>query len=268
MVPHSPLLPVFLHPDSPLWIAILNHPIEESCEFGVAACSSCDQSVNVVEITGTASARRIAIALASLTLGLGAAGCGGGGSQANPSQTTSAGPTGSSSSAPASTGPHSSASAGHSTAVTHGGTGSDRCHVADLKADIQVQKDGSAMAVLTHKGSRTCTVNGYLNYRGLLADNSAVVVMTKHVAHPGAPVLVTLKPGTSAFSGLKWASCDKADASCRVLAGVQVTPPGDTAHLTATVIGTDGKAQQQLTVSSAGFTAGSLQPASQGVVFL
>ncbi len=123
------------------------------------------------------------------------------------------------------------------------------------------------MAILTHKGSRTCTVKGYLNYRGLLADNSAVAVPTKHEAHPGAPVHITLKPGTSAFSGLKWTSCDKADASCKVLAGVQVTPPEEAAHLTATVLGTDGKALPQLAVSSAGFIAGSLQPASQGVVF-
>jgi uncharacterized protein DUF4232 len=202
----------------------------------------------------------IAIALTSLALGLGAAGCGNPAPQANPSQTTS-------SSVPAPTGSQSSASAGHSTPVTPAHTGSDRCHTADLKADVQIQRDGSAMTMLTNKGSRTCTVNGYLNYRGLLADNSSVAVTTKHQAHPGAPVQVTLKPGTTAFSGLKWTSCDKADASCTVLAGVQVTPPEETTHLTATVIGTDGKALLQLAVSAAGFTAGSLQPASQGVVF-
>jgi hypothetical protein len=123
------------------------------------------------------------------------------------------------------------------------------------------------MTMLTNKGSRTCTVNGYLTYRGLLADNSAVAVPTKHQAHPGTPVPITLKSGTSAFSGVKWTSCDKADASCKVLAGVQVTPPEETTHVTATVLGTDGRTLLQLTVSAGGFTAGSLQPASQGVVF-
>lgn len=202
-------------------------------------------------------ANSLVIALTSLALGIGAAGCGNPAPQANPSQTTSAG------SAVSSAAPPSTASAGHSPA----GTGSDRCHTADLKADVQLQKDGSAMTMLTNKGSRTCRVNGYLTYRGLLADNSAVTVPTKYQAHPGAPVPVTLKPGTSAFSGVKWTSCDKAAASCTVLAGVQVTPPDETTHVTATVLGTDGRALLQLAVSSAGFTAGSLQPASQGVVF-
>jgi hypothetical protein len=204
-------------------------------------------------------AQGIAIALSSLALGLGTTGCGHPAPQANPSQTTG--------SAVSSSPPQSSTSARHSTAATPAATGSDRCHVADLKADVQLQKDGSAMAILTNKGSRTCSVNGYLNYRGLLADNSAVAVTTKHEAHPGAPVPVTLKPGTSAFSGVKWTSCDKADASCKVLAGVQVTPPEETTHVTAAVIGTDGRAVLQLSVSPSGFTAGSLQPASQGVVF-
>jgi hypothetical protein len=202
----------------------------------------------------------IVIALTSLALGIGATGCGKSTPQANPSQTTSAVVPSSAASVP-----RTSVSAGHSTAVAPAAT--DRCHTADLKADVQLQKDGSAMTIVTNKVSRTCTVNGYLNYRGLLADNSAVAVPTKHEAHPGAPVHVTLKPGTSAFSGLKWTSCDKADASCKVLAGVQVTPPEETTHLTATVIGTDGKTVLQLAVSAAGFTAGSLQPASQGVVF-
>jgi len=200
----------------------------------------------------------IAIALTSLVVGLGLAGCGAGKPQASPSQTTSA---------TTSTVPPSGTSATHTTTVTPAGTGSGRCHAADLKADLQIQKDGSAMAILTNKSSRTCTVTGYLSYHGLLADNSTVAVATKHVANPGAPVPITLKQGISAFSGVKWTSCDKAEANCTVLAGLRVTPPEDTTQLTATVLGTDAKPLQQLTVSSAGFTAGSLQPASQGVVF-
>ncbi|MCQ4081336.1 DUF4232 domain-containing protein [Streptomyces sp. RB6PN25] len=123
------------------------------------------------------------------------------------------------------------------------------------------------MVILTNKGSHTCTVDGYLGYGGLLADNSVVNVPTKREAYPGASVRTTLKPGTSAFSGLKWASCDKADASCKVLAGVQVTPPDETTQLTATVIGLNGKPVDQLPVSAPGFTVGSLQPSNEGVVF-
>ncbi|MQS16632.1 DUF4232 domain-containing protein [Streptomyces kaniharaensis] len=126
----------------------------------------------------------------------------------------------------------------------------------------------TAMVMLTNKSSRTCTVHGYLGYGGLLADNGAVVTGSSRVAHPGQPVEVTLKPGVSAFSGLKWSSCDKAEPTCKVLGGITVTPPDETTQLTANLIGIDGKpVQQVLTVSAAGFTVGSLQPISQGVVF-
>ena len=55
--------------------------------------------------------------------------------------------------------------------------------------------------------------------------------------------------------------------SCKVLAGVVVTPPDETTQLTANVLGLDGKMLPQLLVSSAGFTEGSLQPSNEGVVF-
>ncbi|MFD9125474.1 DUF4232 domain-containing protein, partial [Kitasatospora sp. NPDC059571] len=146
-------------------------------------------------------------------------------------------------------------------------SGSDRCRTTELKADVQLQgTPGSAMVMLTNRGDRTCTVKGYLGYGGLLADNSRSDVATTRVPQPGAPVTVTLKPGTTAFSGLKWTLCDKADASCQVLAGVVVTPPDETTQLTATVYGTDAKTVLQLPVAKAGFTVGTLQPSSQGVL--
>ncbi|WP_344640373.1 DUF4232 domain-containing protein [Kitasatospora cystarginea] len=146
---------------------------------------------------------------------------------------------------------------------------STRCHTADLKADVQLQPDhpGSAMVMLTNKSTRTCTVHGYLGYGGLLADNSPVVTGSSRVAHPGQPIEVSLKPGVSAFSGLKWTSCDKADPTCKVLAGITITPPDETTQLNANLLGVDGKPVLQLTVSPSGFTVGSLQPVSQGVVF-
>ncbi|MDH6121939.1 hypothetical protein ABH930_003989 [Kitasatospora sp. GAS204A] len=146
---------------------------------------------------------------------------------------------------------------------------SERCHTNELTADIQLQPDfpGKAMVMLTNKGSRTCTVYGYLGYGGLLADNSPVTLGTNRVAYPGQSVAAKLAPGTTAFSGLKWNSCDKADPSCHVLAGVTITPPDETTQLTASVLGTDGKPLPQLAVSAAGFTVGTLQPSNEGVVF-
>ncbi|MDN3292538.1 DUF4232 domain-containing protein [Streptomyces ficellus] len=161
-----------------------------------------------------------------------------------------------------------SAAARASAAPAAAGTGVARCRAAQLKADIQIQQEGSAMLMLTNKSARTCTVKGYPAYSGLAADNSPLSVRTKRVAHPGAPMLVTLKPGRTAFAGLKWTSCDKADEKCNVLSGVVVTPPGDKAGITATVLGTDGKpVKETLEVSAEGFTTGSLQPASQSVLF-
>ncbi|MDH6132161.1 hypothetical protein P3T37_001546 [Kitasatospora sp. MAA4] len=146
---------------------------------------------------------------------------------------------------------------------------SDRCHTGDLRADIQLQLGGtgSAMVMLVNKSARTCTVDGYLGYGGLLADNSRVTVPTTRSPYPGPPSLITLKPGTTAFSGLKWSTCDKGDVSCKVLAGVVVTPPDETTQLTANVLGLDGAMLPQLLVSSAGFIEGSLQPSNEGVVF-
>ncbi|WP_181442405.1 DUF4232 domain-containing protein [Streptomyces tateyamensis] len=146
-----------------------------------------------------------------------------------------------------------------------------RCHTGELTVDIQIQPDlvDSAMVLLTNKGSRTCTVQGYLGYDGLEASDRPLKLATNRVAHPGAPVAVTLKPGTTAFSGLKWASCDKASPTCPSVATIVVTPPDETTRLTARVLGTDGKplTEQMLAVSPAGFTVGSLQPSNQGVVF-
>ncbi|MFJ8624015.1 DUF4232 domain-containing protein [Kitasatospora sp. NPDC093550] len=142
-----------------------------------------------------------------------------------------------------------------------------RCAADELKATVQLQEAGSAMVTLTNKGSRTCTLFGYPGYGGLRPDNGADPLPVKREPHPGAPTVITLKPGTTAFSGLKWSSCDKADPSCHVIGGLRLTPPDETKQLTAEVLGLDGKPVLQLPVSAQGLTTGSLQPSNQGVVF-
>jgi hypothetical protein len=163
----------------------------------------------------------------------------------------------------------------------NGGTGSgsskpssataagSRCHTDELKADVQLQPDfpGQAMVMLVNKGTRSCTVDGYLGYGGLAADNSRVDLTTKRVPNPGPPVAVTLAPGTTAFSGLKWSSCDKGDPSCKVVTGLVITAPDETTQLTANVLDDNGKTAEQLTISPAGLTVGSLQPSNEGVLF-
>ncbi|PBC80049.1 uncharacterized protein DUF4232 [Streptomyces sp. TLI_235] len=214
----------------------------------------------------TTPARAAAAAAAVLALALGATACddgttaAGAGTAAPTAATASTGTAGAATTG--TSGPGSAAGSGGTTARA----GTDRCHTADLKADVQIQDAGRAMVMLTNKGSRACTVKGYLGYGGLLADNSRTDTATHRVAKPGPPVAVTLKPGTTAFSGLSWSSCDKADASCAVLAGLVVTPPDETTQLTATVLGSDGKPVVQFPVAKVGFTVGTLQPSNQGVL--
>ncbi|MER8182310.1 DUF4232 domain-containing protein [Kitasatospora sp. NPDC094015] len=219
------------------------------------------------------------VAAATALLALAATGCSSsGGSQAAP-PSAAAGSAGTPAASAAGTGagggsastastPAGGGSA-QSSGAQAGGAAGDRCHTADLKADIQLQGDrpGNAMLMLVNRGTRTCTVYGYPGLGGLLADNSRVELPTNRVPNPGQPSSISLKPGTTAFAGLAWAPCSKSDVDCKVLAGLELTPPDETTQLIATVLGTDAKPVNALTVSKAGIRVGSLQPASQGVLF-
>jgi hypothetical protein len=142
-----------------------------------------------------------------------------------------------------------------------------RCKTGELDATVQIQGPGSAMLLLSNKGSRTCTLYGYPGYGGLLPDNSAEVVVVNREPHPGPPVLITLKPGVPAFAGLEWSDCAKSDPTCHILSGLQLTPPDETTPLIADVEGVNAQPVVQLLVSAAGLTTGSLQPSRQSVVF-
>ncbi|WP_329580671.1 DUF4232 domain-containing protein [Kitasatospora sp. NBC_01250] len=217
--------------------------------------------------------KAMAVAVTTIALGLGAVAC----NDEVPATSAASAPAASHTPVPAGA---SSTGAGARTSAKPGipaGTAkptadaSSRCHTGDLTVDVQLQPSSilpdSAMVLVTNKSSRTCTVYGYLGYGGLRADNSPMVVKTNRVAYPGAPMATTLKPGDSAFAGLKWSSCDKADPNCNVLAGLTVTPPDETTQVTANVLSVDGKPVDQLLVSAAGFTVGSLQPTHEGVDF-
>ncbi|MEV6212939.1 DUF4232 domain-containing protein [Kitasatospora sp. NPDC051914] len=212
-------------------------------------------------------------AVTTVALGLGAVACTGADTDPAPSKTAAGAATAAGTASGGGTGGAAGASPARSSAApvpatTGGNQAASRCHTSELKADVQIQPDhpGSAMVMLVNKGTRSCTVFGYLGFGGLLADNSRLDVTTARVAQPGPPTQITLKPGTTAFSGLTWAPCDKSDTNCRVLSGLVVTPPDETTQLTATVLGTDGKTVPQLTVSATGLKTGTLQPSNQGVL--
>ncbi|MFI2607533.1 DUF4232 domain-containing protein [Kitasatospora sp. NPDC018619] len=142
-----------------------------------------------------------------------------------------------------------------------------RCKGDDIAATVQLKGPGSALLTIKNKSDHNCTLYGYPGFAGLKADNSPEALDARTDAHPGPAVLVTLKPGKSGYAGLKWSACDKADASCHVLAGLQVTAPDETKAVTAEVLGTDGKPVAQLLVSAAGLTTGTLQPNNEKVLF-
>lgn len=146
-----------------------------------------------------------------------------------------------------------------------------RCTAADLSAEIIDQgpiagaQTASWMLRVTNTSGHICAVNGYPSFG--LEDGSGTLwsdSRTQYVRHPGAPIKITLKPGMTAFAGVKWALCNTGDLA----GGLVMTPPGDTAHVKVTV--TTDRDSARLTLfrlCGHSVTAGSLQPIRQGVVF-
>ncbi|WP_316527729.1 DUF4232 domain-containing protein [Kitasatospora brasiliensis] len=142
-----------------------------------------------------------------------------------------------------------------------------RCKSDEISATVQLKGAGSALLTIKNKSNHNCTLYGYAGFGGLRADNSADALTANRDAHPGPATLVTLKPDKAGYAGLKWSACDKSDASCHVLTGLQVTAPDETTPVTAEVLGTDGKPVSQLLVSAAGLTTGTLQKSNDKVLF-
>jgi hypothetical protein len=167
----------------------------------------------------------------------------------------------------------SQSSAAGGQAQTAGGSdgGTGRCTAADLSAEITDQgsiagaQTASWMLTVTNTSGHPCALNGYPSFG--LQDASGTLWSdshTQYVRHPGAPMKITLKPGTTAFAGVKWAICGTGDLA----GGLVMTPPGDTAHVKVTVRTDSDSARLKLfRLCGHSVTAGSLQPASQGVVF-
>jgi hypothetical protein len=165
-----------------------------------------------------------------------------------------------------------SAAAGDQTPAaggSDGGTG--RCTAADLSADVTDQgpiagaQTASWLLTVTNTSGHFCALNGYPSFG--LQDASGALWSdshTQYVRHPGAPMKITLKPGRTAFAGVKWGICGSGD----LVGGLVMTPPGDTAHVRVTVSTDSDSARLKLfRLCGHSVTAGSLQPATQGVVF-
>ena len=156
-----------------------------------------------------------------------------------------------------------------------GGTGSGTttvaaCRTRDVSAVITAQPertDGTtrmAMVTLTNTTKHACAVDGWVSISLVNAADEVVPVKTTRVDQPGAPVRTTLRPGTTAFAGLKWTACDKGDASCgagnTLRFNLEASTDGDVAELE----GFPNPAASDITMTK--LQLGSLQPSRQGVV--
>ncbi|MFG1606530.1 DUF4232 domain-containing protein [Actinoplanes sp. NPDC049265] len=153
-----------------------------------------------------------------------------------------------------------------------GGGGSAQskdCRNDDLAATVTLQParaDGAmrGLVAVVNTGKQSCKLEGRAAITLVNAADEAVDVPTREVDEPGAAVRITLRPGTSAFEGIKWTTCDKGDETCGVgntlRFNVQASTDGPPARL-------DGfPAPEKSAITMKSLQVGTLQPLTQGVV--
>ncbi|WP_285689290.1 DUF4232 domain-containing protein [Actinoplanes sp. NBRC 103695] len=151
-----------------------------------------------------------------------------------------------------------------------GGSSEDgACRNDDLEVTVTLQpsRDDDAhrgLVAVTNKGDEPCRLEGRASISLTNAAGEAVDVPTKEVHEPGAAVPITLKPGTSAFQGIKWTSCDKGSATCPAGNGLRFSVQSSTDGPAAELDGFPAPEKSNLTMKS--LRVGTLQPIAQGVV--
>ncbi|MEV4257182.1 DUF4232 domain-containing protein [Spirillospora sp. NPDC049652] len=137
-----------------------------------------------------------------------------------------------------------------------------RCKAAELRAGWQRQpggKDGHVVAtlILTNKSARACTLApGWATF-GKGTPGRYQQLRTTQVKMPGAGTTITLKPGTSAFEGVKY----DATPGCPSIGGFGVK-----VHDGWNEVSGPG-ARGPLPLCPDSFTAGTIQPTMNGVNF-
>ncbi|UQU66546.1 DUF4232 domain-containing protein [Couchioplanes caeruleus] len=198
-----------------------------------------------------------------------------------PSTATSApATTTSTSSAPAGAGAGSTTTTGTTTSNSKTGdtkttstrttTAAPVCRTRDLTAVVTWQPQGDTtqthrgLVTLSNKKKNSCTVEGWAAISLVNAADEVVPVKSSQVNQPGKPVKITLRPGGSAWAGIKWTACDKGDSSCgagnTLRFNLEASTDGDVAHLE----GFPNPEDSDITMKR--LQIGSLQPSNQGVV--
>ncbi|WP_073952058.1 DUF4232 domain-containing protein [Streptomyces kebangsaanensis] len=111
---------------------------------------------------------------------------------------------------------------------------STRCHTSELRASVGRDDPGAGQenfpVVLTNTSGRTCTVRGYPG--AAFVDAAGRQLGPDPKRSPGTPTAVTLRPGSSAWTGLTFSNPGVSGARTATPAALIVTPPDERDHLT------------------------------------
>lgn len=146
------------------------------------------------------------------------------------------------------------------------GSTTNRTAPASFRADMTIQQAGLGLLTLTNTGTGPVAVQGWPTLTFRNAANEPLAVPTRKVNIPGAGPSITIKPGETAFAGVKWASGDKGSTSTYVATSVEITPPGATGPVNVDIIGVNGQTGGYTEFDLTSVQVGTLQPAAQGVL--
>ena len=122
----------------------------------------------------------------------------------------------------------------------------------------------SGLVTVTNSSDHTCKVRGHFAIALINPAGETVDVPLKFVDQPGKAVTVSLRPGTSAFAGIKWTVCDKGDSDCRVGNSLRYNLQSSGHGKVAELEGFPPAEKNAITMGS--LQIGTLQPSRQGVV--
>jgi hypothetical protein len=161
-----------------------------------------------------------------------------------------------------------------STSGSGSGKTSGKSHVPGCTSEkvgveitLQPSEGGSVqrgLVALTNKSSSTCAVEGRASISLANAAGETVDVPTKEVNEPGPAEKVVLKPGRTAFQGIKWTTCDKGSSTCPAGNSLRYNLEASTDGPYAELSGFPNPEKSDITMKS--LQVGTLQPSNQGVV--
>ncbi|OLT29853.1 hypothetical protein BJF79_40125 [Actinomadura sp. CNU-125] len=138
-----------------------------------------------------------------------------------------------------------------------------RCRASELGADLQEQPTGGGfktlgMLMITNTGDRDCALPAGWASMGVRTGGDYAAIRTTRANHPGAGMRITLRPGRTAFAGLRWTS---GPGDCQTVQGFGVSWYGSWLPVETSWL----EGPRALCGNS--LTQGTLQPSRQGVNF-